>query len=753
MKNIILATTLLIAASCGEVIKDKKTTVVDSRLEELLAQMTLKEKVGQMNQYSAGTNLTGPEGSQDGRYDRFVKGEVGSVLNVLGAEETRKLQKLVVENSRLGIPLIFSYDVIHGYKTIFPLPLAESASWDLALMEKTARIAALETSASGIHWTFAPMVDIMRDARWGRVMEGSGEDPYMASQIADARIRGFQGDDLSDVSTIAACAKHFAGYGFAESGKDYNAVNLGVNMLHNVVLPPFKQSIESGAATFMNAFNDIDGVPSTANNYLLRDLLFDKWGFNGVVVSDWNSIGELVNHGVAKDEREASILAANAGSHIDMEADAYIENLEQLVNDGKVKESVIDDAVRRILDLKFKLGLFDDPYKYSDIEREKKIVGSEDFVATAREMAVKSIVLLKNEGNLLPLKDVRKIGIIGPLAKDKDAPLGNWRAQAVTNSAVSLFEGVQNSVKSSSEMKSSVELSYAKGVNLSIGPNDFAHELVIEENDRSGFAEAIRVARTSDVVIMVLGEPAYMSGEARSRADIGLPGLQLELLKEVYKVNKKVVLVLMNGRPLTIPWEAENIPAIVEAWHLGSEAGNAIADVLSGKVNPSGKLPMTFPRAVGQLPIYYNKLNTGRPESGLIFYEHHMDVDRSPLYPFGFGLSYTTFDYKNLTVTSEGEKVIAHVTVTNSGNMDGEEIVQLYIRDLVATTSRPVLELKSFEKITLKSGASKRVKFELTKEDLSFYNQFGDLIFEPGEFEISIGASSADLMTEKIEVN
>jgi len=719
----------------------------DPRVEKLLARMTLKEKIGQMNQYSVGPNLTGPSGPQDGRYERFMKGEVGSVLNLVGAEETRKLQKLVVENSRLGIPLIFSYDVIHGYKTIFPLPLAESASWDLDLMEKSARVAAQETAASGVHWTFAPMVDVSRDARWGRVMEGSGEDPYLGSLIANARIKGLQGDDLSDVLTIAACAKHFVGYGFAESGKDYNAVNIGRNMLHNVLLPPFKASVESGAATFMNAFNDIDGVPSTANQYILRELLFQKWGYKGVVVSDWNSIGELVNHGVAKDESQASALAVNAGSHIDMEADAYIENLEQLVKDGIVKEEVIDDAVRRILQLKYDLGLFDDPYKYSDVEREKQIVGASEFKDIAREVAAKSIVLLKSENDLLPLSGKGKIGIIGPLAKDKDSPIGNWRAQGESNSAISLYEGIENA------FGDAVQLNYAKGCDLSIGPNNFFEELQIEAEDRSGFAKAVQVARSSDVVLIVLGETAYMSGEARSRSEIGLPGLQLELLKAVHKVNKNIVLVLMNGRPLTIPWAAENVPAIVETWHLGSEAGNAIADVLSGKVNPSGKLPMSFPRAVGQAPIYYNKLNTGRPESDMVFYSHHMDVENSPQYPFGHGLSYTTFDYSNLVVAQNQEEVSVSVQVVNAGDHNGEEVVQLYIRDIVASTSRPVLELKGFTKLMIAVGETKKVEFKLTKTDLSFYDRNGDHVFEPGEFNISVGTSSAKLLTQKIEIN
>lgn len=749
MKNIYYCLLLIVLiVSCG-VEKTTSNKNREQKIDSLLAKMTLREKIGQMNQYSVGPELTGPNGSTDHaeRYERFMKGEVGSVLNLLGAEETRKLQQMMVDSTRLGIPLIFAYDVIHGYKTMFPIPLGESASWDLEAMELSASIAAKEASAAGIQWTFAPMVDVSRDARWGRVMEGAGEDPYLGSVIAKARIRGFQGSDLSDPTTIAACAKHFAGYGFAEAGKDYNTVSIGKNTLHNVILPPFKASVESGVATFMNAFNDLDGVPSTANAYLLKDLLYTKWDFNGVVVSDWNSIGEQVNHGTAADNKEAAMKAVLAGSDIDMEANAYLEHLEELVEEGKVPVAVIDEAVRQILTLKYELGLFDDPYKYMDESREATTIGHEDHHQASREVATKSIVLLKNEGGLLPLKSNQKIAIIGPLAKDKDSPLGNWRAAVEANSAISLFEGMEARFKNSNIL-------YAEGCKLSIGPNNFFNEVEIETEDRSGFARAVATAKSSDVVIMALGETAYMSGEARSRADIGLPGLQLELLKEVQKVNKNIVLVLMNGRPLTIPWEAENIPTIVEAWHLGSQAGHAIADVLSGDINPSGKLPMSFPRHVGQMPLYYNRLNTGRPANeGAVFYSHHMDVENSALFPFGYGLSYSTFEYGDLEVKYKNDEINVSVFVKNSSDRDGEEVIQLYIRDKVASISRPIKELKAFEKVLIKAGESATIKLTLTKEDLSFYNQDGDLIFEPGEFEISIGPNSRDVITESLMIN
>lgn len=740
---------LLIAFSCNqqpeEKNQDNQSNSINQKVDSVLALMTLEEKIGQLNQYAIGEEMTGPseKGEQaEKRYQQILNGKVGSVLNLLGAENTMKLQKLVMENSRLKIPLIFSYDVIHGYKTIFPVPLAESASWNLELMKKTASIAAQEAAASGIQWTFAPMIDISRDARWGRVMEGSGEDPYLGAEIAKARILGFQGNDLSDALTIAATAKHFAGYGFVESGKDYNSMNMNREVLLNQIIPPFKAAEEVGVASFMNSFNDVDGIPASASEYLLRDLLKGQWGFEGVVVSDWNSIGEIVNHGTAANLKEASAQAINAGSDIDMEAEAYINHLEDLVKEGKVSEEVINDAVRRVLKLKFDLGLFDDPYKYSNVAREKETIQKPEFIETAREIARESIVLLKNEENLLPLKLDQKIAVIGPLAKDKDSPLGNWRAQATANSAVSLYEGLQN-------VYGENNMSYAEGVKLSTGPNTFHQKTVIEESDRSGFVQAKNVAQKADVVIMALGETAYMSGEGRSRSEIGLPGLQLELLKEIKKVNPNIVVVLMNGRPLTLTWEAENIPAILETWHLGSEAGNAIADVLVGKYNPSGKLTMSFPRRVGQLPIYYNYKVTGRPTSGpgMVFYTHHNDVENSPLFPFGYGLSYTDFQYGEIQVSSDtmnaDGSIIASVEVTNTGKVAGEEIVQLYIQDEVGSVTRPVKELKGFKKEKLAPGETKLFTFTITPETLSFYRKDNTFGTESGTFKVFIAPSSA----------
>ncbi|MEQ8474696.1 beta-glucosidase BglX [Fulvivirga sp.] len=728
--------------------------VKNNKIENLLSQMTLDEKIGQLNQYSIGAELTGPgakEGINKIKYDHLKNGKVGSVLNLLGAKNGRETQKFVVEESRLGIPLITSYDVIHGYKTMFPIPLGESASWDLELMENTAAVAAKEAAAAGVMWTFAPMLDISRDPRWGRVMEGAGEDTYLGTEIGKARIRGFQGNDLSDVATIAACAKHFAGYGFSEGGRDYNNVYLGKHQLLNTILPPFKAAAETGVATFMNAFNDIDGVPSTANEYLLKDLLKEEWAYDGAVVSDWGSIAELVPHGVAKDSAEAAQMAITAGSDIDMEGYTYIRNLKQLVESGAINESLIDDAVRRVLKLKEDLGLLDDPYKYFDEDREKEVLLNPTHLALSREAGRKSIVLLKNEGDLLPLK-AKNIAVIGPLAKDKDSPIGNWRAQGEKGSAISLYEGL-------TEALPDVNFSYAQGCKLSIGANDFAHEVEIENSDRSGFKEAVEVAKKSELVIMNLGEPAYMSGEARSRSEIGLPGLQLELLKEVYKVNKNIVLVLMNGRPLTLQWEAENIPAILEAWHLGSMAGHAIADVLTGKYNPSGKLPMTFPRSVGQIPTYYNHKMTGRPstEPGMVFYSHNMDIENSPQYPFGFGLSYSTFEYSPVSLSKNemnmGEEITVSIHVKNTSNVDGEEVVQLYIRDVVGSITRPVKELKGFKKLMIKAGESVQIDFEIGEEDLAFYRKDFTFGTEPGDFEVFVGTNSTDVQTATFKLN
>ncbi len=718
------------------------------RVDALLAQMTLEEKVGQLNLYSGAFDLTGPPpsgGTQKEIYDQIQRGLVGAMLNVVGAEATRKAQQLAVEGSRLHIPLLFGLAVIHGYRTAFPIPLGQAASWDLAAIERSARIAATEVAAAGLHWTFAPMVDIARDARWGRIMEGAGEDPYLGAQIAAAQVRGFQGNDLAALDTIAACAKHYAAYGFAEAGRDYNIVDISEDTLRNVVLPPFEAAVKAGVATVMTSFNEIGGIPATGSVHLQRDILKGEWGFQGFVVSDWDSIGEMVPQGFVPNLAEAARAAILAGTDMDMESHAYVVHLLELVRSGKVDERLIDEAARRILRVKHRLGLFDDPYRYSDPEREKRTLLAPAHLAAARDMARESIVLLKNEGNLLPLdKLIGTLAVIGPLAADKDAPLGNWRAQAQANSAVSLLEGIQAAVGPATR------LLYAAGVKLVSGERSFPKELSYEAADRSGFQAAIEAAHAADAVVMALGEDAFQTGEGRSQVDIGLKGLQQELLQALCEVNPKVVVVLMNGRPLVIEWPAEHVPSIVEAWHLGSEAGHAIADVLFGDVNPSGKLPVSFPRCVGQLPLYYNHKSTGRPGPlSEVFWSHYTDAPNTPLYPFGFGLSYTTFTYSALRLdrTEIGCDNSLHisVTVTNSGSRMGVEVVQLYVRDLVGSLTRPMKELKGFERIELEPGQSRDVTFTLTAGDLAFYNAQGRWEAEPGVFQVFVGTNSSDV--------
>nr|WP_244543105.1 beta-glucosidase BglX [Cellulophaga fucicola] len=721
---------------------NNKELSIDQKVNALLSKMTLEEKVGQMNQYNGFWDVTGPtpaEGDAAKKYEHLRKGFVGSMLNVRGVKEVRAVQKIAVEETRLGIPLIIGFDVIHGYKTISPIPLAEAASWDLDAIKKSSEVAALESSVAGINWTFAPMVDISRDARWGRVMEGAGEDTYLGTKIAVARVQGFQGEDLSDKATIVACAKHFAGYGFSESGRDYNTVDVGTSTLNNIIFPPFKASVDAGVRTFMNSFNELNGIPATGNTYLQRDVLKDQWNFNGFVVSDWGSIKEMIAHGHAKDLKQAAEISVNAGSDMDMESYAYVAELSKLVKENKVSEEFIDDAVKRILKVKYELGLFDDPYKYCDEKREKEITGNKAINEAVLDVAKKSIVLLKNEDNVLPLKkNGQKIALIGALAADKTSPLGSWRIAADDNTAVSVLEGMQNYPNNT--------LTYAKGADVVTGKTEFAFELKINTTDKSEFEEAITIAKQADVVVMVLGEHGFQSGEARSRTNIDLPGVQQELLEAVYAVNKNIVLVLNNGRPLTIPWADKHIPAIVEAWHLGTQSGNAVAQVLYGDYNPSGKLPMTFPRSVGQVPIYYNHKNTGRPTTDnpdIVFWSHYIDESNTPLYPFGHGLSYTSFEYTNLNVSKLSDtEVEVSVKLKNTGKYKGKEVVQLYIRDLFASVTRPVKELKGFKMVELEPNTAKTITLKLTSKELGFFNNKGEFLLEPGDFKVFIGGSS-----------
>lgn len=741
----------LLITSCSQsqtiIKKTNNSRSIGAKVDSIIKLMTIEEKVGQLNQYNGFWDVTGPspkEGQAALKYDHLKKGLVGAMLNVKGVKEVRTIQKIAVEQTRLGIPLLFGFDVIHGYKTISPIPLAEAASWDLNAIKKSAEIAAEEAAAVGLNWTFAPMVDISRDARWGRVMEGGGEDVYLGSRIAEARVKGFQGSDLSSVKTIAACAKHFAGYGSAESGRDYNTVDISEETLHNIILPPFKASVDAGVKTFMNSFNELNGIPATGNKYLQRTILKGEWNFKGFVVSDWGSISEMIAHGYAKNTRDASEIALNAGSDMDMESSAYIEHLVALVKEGKVKENDINDAVKRILTVKYELGLFDNPYKYCDEAREKATVAKAAFQEGVLDIAKKSIVLLKNDNDVLPLpKTGIKIGLIGALANDKTSPLGSWSLGADSDSAVSLLEGMQ-------QYKGN-QLSYAKGADLTVGSTKFVTELHINTTDKSGFAEAIELAKNVDVVVLNLGENAFHTGEGRSRTDLGLPGVQQPLLEEIYKVNKKIVLVLNNGRPLALPWAAANIPAIVEAWQLGSQSGNAIAHVLYGDYNPSGKLPMTFPRNVGQVPIYYNYKNTGRPtmnEPEIVFWSHYTDEKNTPLYPFGFGLSYSKFDYSNLKLDkntfSKNGSIKISVSLKNVSKVPGKEVVQLYIRDLIGSLTRPVKELKGFQLVELNPNETKTIEFSIDEKTIEYYTANGKWEAEPGDFKVFIGGNSVD---------
>ena len=764
IKSILLTTLLVIITffNCKESDKMMVNSTLDNRIEQkvdsVLKLMTLQEKIGQMVQYAAGGDLTGPSSSKSNKTkaEKIKKGLVGSVLNVVSVEEVREAQELAMQ-SRLKIPLIFAYDVIHGLKTIFPIPLAETASWDLELIKKSASISAKEAAAVGLNWTFAPMIDVSRDARWGRVMESGGEDPYLNAVVGVARINGFQGDDLSNTNTIAACAKHFAGYGFAEAGREYNTITVGEFELHNSILPPFKAAAKAGVATFMNAFNDIDGIPATGHKILQRDILKGDWNWNGFVVSDWGSIGEMVIHGFAANKKHAAEIALKAGSDMDMESYSYEGYLEELVSENKSYLNYINDAVKRILRLKFQLGLFDDPFKYIYKEREKNNIYTKEHLTVAREAAKKSIVLLKNDNNLLPVsKSVKSIAVIGPFADDKDNPIGNWRGKGVYNSAVSLLEGVKAKVSKNTKVY------YEKGIDLTIptvkpGQNQFMIPLKINTENKTGIDKAVAIAKKVEIVFLVIGEDAYQSGEGRSATNIGFAGLQKELLQAVYKANKNIVLVLANGRPMDISEANKILSSILVTWHLGSESGNAIADVLFGDYNPSGKLPVSFPRNVGQEPFYYNQKNTGRPYNDRdVTYSGYTDSKKTPLYPFGYGLSYTTFTYNNLkvdkeTITADGT-IIFSVDVKNTGKVVGEEVVQLYIRDLVASVIRPVKELKGFQKIKLKAGETKTVHFTIDKEVLQFYTINRKWEVEPGEFLLFVGGNSSTEIKQKIVV-
>lgn len=706
---------------------------IPEKVDSVMNRMTLEEKIGQLSQLTGDGEVTGPVTLNNSYQNQIREGMVGSMLNVNGAEYTRKIQKIAVEESRLGIPLIFGYDVIHGYKTIFPVPLGESASWDLEAIEKASRIAAREATAAGQHWTFAPMMDISWDARWGRVMEGAGEDPWYGSQVARARIRGFQGDDFSKDHTMLACAKHYVAYGAARGGRDYNTVDMSMRRLHETFLPPFKAAVEEGVATFMSSFNELNGVPVTGSRELVKDLLKDQWGFGGFIVSDWGSIQEMIPHGIAADKYEAGDLAMNAGIDMDMEGHVYVQELKKLLNDGRISNEQIDEAVRRILTKKFELGLFEDPYRYCDVEREKRVTLNEEHRAFAREAAARSMVLLKNE-EVLPLsKDLDNIALIGPLVQADDEYIGTWSARGEGKHVINVMEGFRN------KLGEDVNLMYSKGASFT-------------GTDKKGFEKALETASGADAIVAVVGEEAMMSGEALSRMDIGLPGVQKELVLELARLNKPLVVVLMNGRPLVIPEVDQAAPAILEAWLPGTEGGNAIADVVFGDYNPSGKLTASFPYAVGQVPVNYEHKNTGRPKvESQRYTSQYIDGPNKPLYPFGYGLSYTSFEYSKPILNTKqihfDQTLRVQVGVKNTGDRAGEEVVQMYLRDMVGSVTRPVKELKGFRKIALDPGEQKTVTFEIRSEDLAFYTKDMEYKPEPGDFKVFTGSSSEDVQS------
>jgi beta-glucosidase len=710
---------------------------IERRINALIARMTLAEKLGQLQQLDGeGNGNFRPE-----HRELVRRGLLGSTLNVRGVARTNELQHVAMDESRLKIPLIFGFDVIHGYRTIFPVPLGETSSWDPAAVERAASVAADEARASGVHWTFAPMVDIARDARWGRIVEGAGEDPYLGAAMARARVRGFQGTDYSAPDRVVACAKHWVAYGAAEAGRDYNTTNVTERQLREVYFPPFKAAVDAGVGTFMSAFNDLDGVPSTANPFTLTRVLRGEWQFDGFVVSDYTAVEELIRHGLAADSADAAQLALNAGVDMEMVSRDYNQHGAQLLKEGKLSMPVIDEAVRRILRIKFRLGLFEHPY--ADEARERSEILSAQHRAAAREIAARSLVLLKNERETLPLSaSARAIAVIGPLADSQEDVLGSWNGDGHVADAVTLLAGIK------AKVSPKTKVTYAKGCDVS-------------GDSTASFDEAVHAARNADVVILAVGESAAMSGEASSRASLDLPGRQLDLIKAIHATGKPYVVVLMNGRPLTINWVAENSPAILETWFAGTEAGNAIADVLFGDVNPGGKLPLTFPRAVGQEPLYYNHKNTGRPpdvpDANPKYSSRYLDVPFTPLYPFGYGLSYTQFQFSNLQLSTPSIPVNGRlnvsVEVANTGRRAGDEVVQLYIHDVAASVTRPVRELKGFQRITLQAGERRRVSFTLGPAELGFYNRNLHFAVEPGVFEFFVGPNSAEGLKGSFEVS
>lgn len=717
-------------------------------IDDLIKKMTVEEKIGQLNLLTSDMDVTGPTMREGYRQD-ILAGRCGNIFNAYSPQYVRKLQEMAMQ-TRLKIPLLFGYDVIHGHKTIFPIPLGEAASWDMEAMQRSAAVAATEAAADGLNWTYSPMVDIARDPRWGRIAEGVGEDTWFGKKVAAAKVKGYQGEQLGGINSVLACVKHFALYGAIQAGRDYNTVDMSRREMFETYLPPYKAAIDAGAATVMSSFNEIDGIPATANKWLMTDLLRNQWGFKGFVVTDYTAINEMIQHGVGANEYEVGALAINAGIDMDMQGSVYYSQLKKLIEDKKVSMATVDASVRRVLEAKYKLGLFDDPYRFINDERATKEILTAPNREFARDLARRSIVLLKNQNGVLPLKMGGTVAVIGPLADTKRDMIGNWSAAGDWSKAVSLLEGIKN------KASHAVNILYAKGANI------LEDKVLLQKLNQNGgnisvdtmpvaglIKQAVETAAKADVVVLALGESQGMTGEAASRSRLDIPENQQALMRAVLATGKPVVLVLSNGRPLTLEWEQEHVPAILETWFLGTEAGNAIADVLFGEYNPAGKLTITFPRNVGQIPIYYSAKNTGRPaDPNNKYTSKYLDVPNTPLYPFGYGLSYTTFSYSNLTLSKPEikptEKLQVKVTLTNTGNYDGEEIAQLYIRDKVASITRPLKELRGFYKVPLKKGESKDLTFELTSEDLKFYDSNLNWIYEPGDFQVYVGTNSME---------
>ena len=712
------------------------TAAEEKAITDLMAQMTLAEKVGQMTLFTSDWDQTGPT-LREGYREDIKTGKVGAIFNAHTADYNRELQRISVEETRLGIPLLFGYDVVHGYRTIFPIPLGEAASWNPVSAQENARIAAREAASAGLHWTFAPMVDIARDARLGRVMEGAGEDVYLGNVMAQARVRGFQGDDLADPFTVVACAKHFAAYGAAQAGRDYHTVDISERSLREIYLPPFKAALDAGVGTFMTSFNEVDGVPASGNHHLLTDILRDEWGFQGFVVTDYTSINEMIPHGIVANEADAGELAANAGVDMDMQGAVYYNNLVGQVESGLVSLERVDEAVREILRIKYALGLFTDPYRYNDMERQRDNIFTPDHIAAARAAARESLVLLKNDQQALPLaKTIKKLAVIGPLAISQEDMLGAWHADGRGADCVSVLAGIQEAL--------------GKGAAVTYLPG-----VPVEGDDTVGIPAAVAAAKLADAVIVVAGENWTMSGEAASRTDINLPGRQAELIRQLHATGTPVIVVLLNGRPLALTDIVDYADAILEAWYPGTAGGQAVADILFGDYAPAGKLPITFPRSVGQIPIFYNMKNTGRPlDFANKYTSKYLDESNAPLFPFGFGLTYTTFSFGTPEATVEQSRdsvtISVSIDVTNTGKRAGREVVQLYIRDLVGSVTRPVRELKAFQLVDLAAGARKTVQFSLTAEDLSFYRRDMSWGMEPGTFDIFIGNDSQ--ATQRVSV-